>query len=87
MEEALILSEMLIVLLCIVAGLALLAFWIIIPARMARKRGRSVFAWLVLTLFTSPILTIFILLLIGDSRNKVRDDICNAIRSSKSSDN
>lgn len=44
-------------------------FWIIIPARMARKRGRSEFGWVVLAWCISPLCALILLAILGD-KNK-----------------
>ena len=52
-----------------------LLFWVIIPVNMATKRGRSGFGWFVFTLIITPIWTIIILAILGDSKRKIKDDI------------
>lgn len=60
----------------IIIGLAALFFvlwiYILLPAEMATKRGRSAFGWVVLSLFFSPILACLLLLLLGDNPNAQR---------------
>lgn len=57
-------------LLAVFVGLAVLYFtiWILIllPARMAEARGRSAFGWVLVSLFFSPFLAVFLLWLLGD---------------------
>lgn len=55
----------------IVALVALyLALWVYIflPAQMAEARGRSTFAWVLVSLFFSPFAAVILLFLIGDAR-------------------
>lgn len=57
-------------LLALLFGLVALYFtiWILIllPARMAEARGRSAFGWVLVSLFFSPLLAVFLLWLPGD---------------------
>ena len=55
-------------------------FWIHIPAKMARKRGRSALGWVLLTWILQPLWTIILLAILGDSSDKIRDDIRNERR-------
>lgn len=59
-----------------IEGLFLLLFWlaalyftlwifILLPARMAEARGRSSLGWVIVSLFFSPVLAIFLLWLLG----------------------
>ncbi|MCQ2286893.1 MAG: hypothetical protein MJZ76_08480 [Bacteroidales bacterium] len=41
-------------------------FWDLLVAIMARKRGRSGLGWFIVSLFTSPLLSMIVLLCIGD---------------------
>jgi hypothetical protein len=54
-------------------GVALLWFtlwlYILVPARMARSRGRSAVVWVLLSLIFSPVLAIFFLWFLGDAAN------------------
>ena len=45
-------------------------FYILLPARMAEKRGRSAFGWVILSLIFSPILACILLWLLGDDPNR-----------------
>lgn len=38
-----------------------------IPARMAQKRGRNYFAWLIISLVFSPIIAVILVLLLGET--------------------
>ncbi len=44
------------------------AFWlfILLPAEMAEARGRSALGWVLVSLFCSPFLAVFLLWLIGE---------------------
>ena len=45
-------------------------FYILLPASMAEKRGRSAFGWVILSLIFSPILACLLLWLLGDDPNR-----------------
>lgn len=64
--------------LSLVIGLAALYvvvwIYILLPARMAERRDRSAFGWVVLSLLFSPILACLLLLLLGDNPNAQRGD-------------
>lgn len=51
-----------------------LVIWIFIllPAGMAERRGRSQFGWVVLSLLFSPILACLLLALLGNNPNQTR---------------
>lgn len=49
-------------------------FYVRIPAKMARTRGRSALGWVLLTWILSPLWTIILLLIIGDSAEKIARD-------------
>lgn len=49
--------------------------YIFLPAKMARKRGRSTIGWVVLFWVISPLWGIIVLLVLGDSKQKIREDI------------
>ena len=55
-------------------------FWIHSPARMARKRGRSALGWVLLTWILQPLWTIILLAILGDSSEKIREDLRNEHR-------
>lgn len=59
----------------IIALTLLFLFYIFIPAQMASKRGRSVLGWVLLFWIISPLWGIIVLLVLGDSKQKIRDDI------------
>ena len=60
----------------IIIGLAalyiVLWIYILLPAGMATKRGRSACGWVVVSLLFSPILACLLLLLLGDNPNAQR---------------
>ena len=55
-------------------------FWIHIPATMARNRGRSALGWVLLTWVLSPLWIIIILLILGDSKEKLSKDIIDQLK-------
>lgn len=62
-------------------GLSLFIWlYIFLPARMARKRGRNVAGWIVLFWILSPFWGIILLLILGDSSEKIRNDILNELK-------
>ena len=64
----------------IAALLFLWFFWVRLPAQMARKRGRSALGWVLLTWILSPIWTVILLLIVGDSNEKVARDFADRMR-------
>ena len=59
----------------IIALSIILGLYIFLPAKMARNRGRSAIGWVLLFWIVSPIWGIIFLLIIGDSKQKIRKDI------------
>ena len=55
-------------------------FWIHIPASMARNRGRSALGWVLLAWVLSPLWVIIILLILGDSKEKLSKDIIDQLK-------
>lgn len=55
-------------------------FWIHIPASMARNRGRSALVWVLLAWVLSPLWIIIILLILGDSKEKLSKDIIDQLK-------
>jgi hypothetical protein len=47
---------------------------------MARKRGRSALGWVLLTWILSPIWTVIILLIVGDSSEKIARDLAGRMK-------
>ena len=70
----------LLVLIAVIAIFILWLFWIRIPAQMARKRGRSALGWVLLTWLLSPLWIIVLLLIAGDSQEKVTKDIVDRMK-------
>lgn len=62
-----------------------MALWlyIFLPAKMARKRGRSTIGWILLFWIISPLWGIIILLVLGDSKQKIREDIIEELHRNK----
>ena len=59
----------------IIALILILWLYIFLPAKMARKRGRSAIGWVFLFWIISPLWGIIVLLVLGDSKQKIREDI------------
>lgn len=59
----------------IILLILILWLYIFLPAKMARKRGRSTIGWVVLFWVISPLWGIIVLLVLGDSKQKIREDI------------
>ena len=55
-------------------------FWIHIPASMARNRGRSALGLVLLAWVLSPLWIIIILLILGDSKEKLSKDIIDQLK-------
>ena len=68
-------EERILIIAIIVALILTLWLYIFLPASMARKRGRSVIGWVLLFWIISPLWGIIILLVLGDSKQKIREDI------------
>ncbi|MBQ8832711.1 MAG: hypothetical protein IJ000_04375 [Paludibacteraceae bacterium] len=65
----------------LIVGLVIFAyFWFIIPARMARKRGRSEVGWVLLGFCISPFWVYILLAILGETKEKIKQDIINEIR-------
>ncbi len=59
----------------IIALILILWLYIFLPAKMARKRGRSTIGWILLFWIISPLWGIIVLIVLGDSKQKIREDI------------
>ena len=59
----------------IIALILILWLYIFLPAKMARKRGRSPIGWVLLFWIISPLWGIIVLLVLGDSKQKIREEI------------
>jgi O-antigen/teichoic acid export membrane protein len=64
----------------IVALLFLWYFWVRLPAQMARKRGRSAVGWVLLFWFLSPLWGAILLLVVGDSQEKISREIIEQLK-------
>ena len=64
----------------IVALLFLWYFWVRLPAQMARKRGRSALGWGLLFWFLSPLWGAILLLVVGDSQEKISREIIEQLK-------
>lgn len=73
-------SEAAIIIMACIVLVVLWLFWIHIPANMARNRGRSALGWVLLTFIASPVWTIILLLIVGDSNKKISDEIYQQYR-------
>ena len=60
----------------IISALRLILWlYVFLPAKMARKRGRSAIGWVLLFWIISPLWGIIVLFALGDSKQKIREDI------------
>jgi len=73
-------AESLSIIVAIIALIFMLWLLILLPAKMARKRGRSVIGWVLLFWIISPFWGIILLLVSGDSKQKIREDIIEELR-------
>ena len=65
----------------LIVGMVIVAYlWFIIPARMTRKRGRSEVGWVILAWCISPFWVYILLAILGDTKEKIKQDIINEIR-------
>lgn len=69
-----------IVLMALVGLFVLWFFWVRLPAKMARERGRSALGWVLLTWILTPFWSIIILLIAGDSDEKIAADVINRLK-------
>lgn len=63
----------------VLLGLAIVVTLFALPVRMAKKRGRNAGGWLVLSFFITPIWATIALAVLGDSKEKIRDEIINGM--------
>ena len=61
------------------ALLIIYLLFIYLPMTMARKRGRSVFGWILLFWILNPLWGAILLLILGDSRQKMKEEIIKEI--------
>ena len=65
----------------VIVGLVITIYlWCIIPARMARKRGRSEVGWVILAWCISPFWVYILLAILGDTKEKIKQDILDELR-------
>ena len=57
------------------AFLIIYLLFIYLPMKMARKRGRSAFGWILIFWILNPLCGAILLLILGDSQQKVKEDI------------
>ena len=69
-----------IVLMAFVGLFVLWFFWVRLPAQMARNRGRSALGWVLLTWVLSPLWSIILLLIVGDSDEKIVENMINRMK-------
>lgn len=72
-------EESLTVIAAIIAVILILWLYILLPVRMARKRGRSAIGWVLLFWIITPLWGIIVLLVLGDSKRKIREDIMDEL--------
>ena len=61
------------------AFLIIYLLFIYLPMTMARKRGRSVFGWILLFWILNPLWGAILLLILGDSQQKMKEEIIKEI--------
>ena len=63
----------------VLLAILFLAIWfcIFLPAGMALRRGRSAIGWVLMAWITTPVVAIITLLIVGDSPDKIREDLRN----------
>lgn len=71
------------ILIAILLIIFLIWLYIILPINMARKRGRSTLGWLLVFWLVSPIIGIILLLALGDSNEKIRDELLDELKRNK----
>ena len=71
----------------IILFVAAIAFYvwllILLPRNMAKKRGRNPVGWTILFWILSPFWGAILLLILGDSKEKIRQDILDGINRNK----
>ncbi len=72
-------EESLTIIAAIIAIILILWLYILLPVRMARKRGRSAIGWVLLFWIITPLWGIIVLLVLGDSKRKIREDIMDEL--------
>lgn len=69
------LSAILSITLLLIVLIVILGLYILLPVNMAKKRGRSVAGWIILFWIISPLWGTIALLVLGDSKKKLKEDI------------
>ncbi len=69
------LSAILSITLLLIVLIVILGLYILLPVNMAKKRGRSVAGWIILFWIISPLWGTITLLVLGDSKKKLKEDI------------
>lgn len=73
------LSAILSITLLLIVLIVLLWLYILLPVNMAKKRGRSVAGWIILFWIISPLWGTIALLVLGDSKKKLKEEISKHI--------
>lgn len=73
-------EEIISIITIIIALILILWLYFFLPAKMARKRGRSTIGWILLFWLISPLWGIIILLVLGDSKQKIKEEIIEELR-------
>lgn len=65
----------------LIVGLVIIVyFWCILPARIARKRGRSEIGWVLLAWCISPLWVYILLAILGETKQKIKQDILHELK-------
>lgn len=68
----------------IIASSALIVYFLfLLPRNMAKKRGRNPVGWTILFWILTPFWGAILLLILGDSKEKIRQDILDEINRNK----
>lgn len=74
-------GEILIQILAVVLAFSIIFLLLIyLPMTMARKRGRSVVGWILIFWILNPLWGVILLLILGDSRQKFKEDIIKELK-------
>lgn len=65
---------------CLLYVFIFLWLYIFLPIKMAKKRGRSELGWVLLFWIISPLWGAILLLVLGDSKEKIRKDLAEEFR-------
>ncbi|MBO5251275.1 MAG: hypothetical protein J6B31_04680 [Bacteroidaceae bacterium] len=72
-------EETISILAIIIALIFILWLYVFLPIKMAKKRGRSAIGWVLLFWIISPLWGIIVLLVLGDSKQKIREELMQEI--------